>query len=457
MSRHTHDKRKPADSTPAIIHTPSPAPGSTLQRQPAAFEPAAPEAPGLSGVPLSTHFFGNISLFPPESTSGASAGGGPTVQASLRVSAPGDPYEQEAERVADSVMRMPAGPDAERGTGADMPSYYIQRSPSGAGADVSPQVESSIGQMQGGGQPLPAGERTFFEGRFGHDFSNIRIHADDHAAQTAQSLNARAFTVGSDIAFDSGEYQPGTDSGRHLLAHELTHTIQQTGGVAAKSVQRKLTISQAKDGQVVAKGTSERPPGPLTGGSQGDHTTPFVTLQHQLINAVQDLPPADAWHNLVETHKHYKTLPGYDLSAKWLIKQSDALLATNETVDTTKVDATHVESYANDLLTIRNGLKYTSLPTTGGSTGGNNESNTAGGLHWLEGELRRGKGTKFSQADAIKTMWDTFDGVRYQTLTNATDQANILKQHIATVLDAYPTVTQHFTLTPKLLEDNCPY
>jgi hypothetical protein len=203
------------------------------------------------------HRLGQYAIFPPESAPAAPAApaappsggdGQPTVQASLRVSAPGDVYEQEADRMADMVMRSPAGPDdepTERSTGPDMPSYYVQRAPSGAALNVSPEVEGDIGRMQGGGQPLPAGERSFFENRFGHDFSTIRIHADNHAVQTSRALNARAFTVGTDIAFDSGEYQPGTESGRHLLAHELTHTIQQTGGVATKQVQRKAADEEA--------------------------------------------------------------------------------------------------------------------------------------------------------------------------------------------------------------------
>ena len=266
MSRTSSRQRKPADATPARTAEPEHAPAHTqMARPPSSFGAAAPasaapvqDASAVSAAPVPAHSFANVAVFSETASvsadqpggegagwsgaapAGAGAASGSTfVQASLRVNTPGDPYEQEADRMADMVMRAPAGPDgAEPGGAPAMPSYYIQRSPSGAGVPVSPQVESNIGQMQGGGQPLPAGERSFFEGRFGHDFSQIRIHADDRAAQTAESINARAFTVGSDIAFGAGEYQPGTESGRHLLAHELTHTIQQTGGVATKRIQR---------------------------------------------------------------------------------------------------------------------------------------------------------------------------------------------------------------------------
>ena len=93
--------------------------------------------------------------------------------------------------------------------------------------DVSPELESAINSSRGGGSPLDSETRSFFEPRFGSDFSNVRIHNDSAAANSARQLNAEAFTRGSDIYFGSGRYQPNSPSGRHLLAHELTHTIQQ--------------------------------------------------------------------------------------------------------------------------------------------------------------------------------------------------------------------------------------
>ena len=92
--------------------------------------------------------------------------------------------------------------------------------------------------LQSPGQPLDAGTRSFMEPRFGHDFSQVRVHTDGHAAESARAVNALAYTVGRDIAFDHGQYRPYTHSGKQLLAHELAHTIQQ-GGVQryAKDVQ----------------------------------------------------------------------------------------------------------------------------------------------------------------------------------------------------------------------------
>lgn len=226
-------------------------------------------------------------------------------QAKLAVNTPGDAYEQEADRVAEQVMRMEApsgavgatalaeerlqakgtadpaileqliggaGPAAQEeevmraidpqagmlirrcsacggshkeeagGSGgmcaecaANQKDDSLQaKETPGANPAVSAKTEASIRGMQGGGQPLDAETRAFMEPRFGHDFSQVRVHADSHAGATAQSVSARAFTVGPDIAFAPGEYQPGSTSGKQLLAHELTHVIQQAGS----SIQR---------------------------------------------------------------------------------------------------------------------------------------------------------------------------------------------------------------------------
>jgi len=97
--------------------------------------------------------------------------------------------------------------------------------------NITPAVTFAIGagiqSLQGSGQPLSESDRGFFEPRIGADFSNVRIHRDSRAASVARSINARAFTHGHDVVFGTGEYSPNTRSGKKLLAHELTHTVQQ--------------------------------------------------------------------------------------------------------------------------------------------------------------------------------------------------------------------------------------
>ena len=84
--------------------------------------------------------------------------------------------------------------------------------------------------LRSSGQVLDVPTRTFMEKRLGNDFSQVRVHSDSKAAAAAQALQARAFTFGRDIVFDAQEYRPDSTRGKHLLAHELTHVIQQTGG-----------------------------------------------------------------------------------------------------------------------------------------------------------------------------------------------------------------------------------
>lgn len=139
-------------------------------------------------------------------------------QANLKMSHPGDKYEQEADRVADQVMRMPA-------------SGVQRQKEGGSGPAQSPTQDRPTTNTSGGsGQPLPDSVRSYFEPRFRHDFSKVRVHTDRRAAASAREISARAYTVGADIVFGKSQYASENTEGRRLLAHELTHVVQQTGG-----------------------------------------------------------------------------------------------------------------------------------------------------------------------------------------------------------------------------------
>ncbi|AUP79057.1 eCIS core domain-containing protein [Flavivirga eckloniae] len=99
------------------------------------------------------------------------------------------------------------------------------------------------------------GTKGFMESRFGSDFSDVKIHTGSEAVQMSRELNAQAFTVGNDIYFNQGKYSPNSDTGKHLLAHELTHTIQQRGGIGRK-LQRSLCIKSVFGGEVRFNGLS---------------------------------------------------------------------------------------------------------------------------------------------------------------------------------------------------------
>ncbi|HEX8262496.1 MAG TPA: DUF4157 domain-containing protein, partial [Allosphingosinicella sp.] len=172
------------------------------------------------------------------------------LQAKLKVAAVDDPLEREADRVADRLVGASAAPAAVSRAGAG----DVRRAEAGAGAAAGPGAEAALGGL-GAGVPLGADERSFFEPRLGRDLSAIRIHTGGAADKASKAIAARAFTRGTDIAFADGEYQPGTPGGRHLLAHELAHTLQAGGGGAIRRkcaadppdcAEDKLKLAQAK-------------------------------------------------------------------------------------------------------------------------------------------------------------------------------------------------------------------
>lgn len=191
------------------------------------------------------------------------------IQAKLEMSQPGDIYEQEADQAARQVMLMlddavigaaPSGQSAARvqrmcaecaeeslersaadneekkvnRRSADLRTVKLSRleQQSGGAATTSPAVEAQIEGLRGGGESLSEPLRRFFEPRFGFDFGRVRVHTDTQAAESARAINAHAFTIGSDVVFAAGQYAPDTSVGRGLIAHELAHVIQQTGGRA---------------------------------------------------------------------------------------------------------------------------------------------------------------------------------------------------------------------------------
>ena len=122
---------------------------------------------------------------------------------------------------------------------SNTPDTAIQRDLSG--------VSESLGNPDAG-QSLDSGARDFLEPKFGYSFENVKIHADGHADELSKAVNARAFTTGQDLYFRRGEYQPNSESGRHLLAHELTHTIQQSrASVSGSPVGERILVSDPND------------------------------------------------------------------------------------------------------------------------------------------------------------------------------------------------------------------
>ncbi len=160
------------------------------------------------------------------------------IQPKLSISHPNDPYEQEADNIADRVMRMPeAQLQRACACGGSCSSCQAEQTgqellqtkslgPSGLGQTSVPSVDHVL---RSSGEPLDVTTRNFMEQRFGQDFSGVRVHSDAAAGQSAREINAAAYTVGHDIVFGADRFAPATRDGSRLLAHELTHVLQQGG------------------------------------------------------------------------------------------------------------------------------------------------------------------------------------------------------------------------------------
>jgi hypothetical protein len=149
------------------------------------------------------------------------------VQPKLKVSQPGDSFEREADDVAEHIMRAPVGTGSLAQTGPAI----SRKADASASAAPAPAAVSNV--LRASGQPLDRATRGFFEPRFGRDLSGVRVHTGTTAAQSAYAVSALAYTTGKHVVFGAGRYAPGTPAGNRLLAHELTHVLQQSGQAGA--------------------------------------------------------------------------------------------------------------------------------------------------------------------------------------------------------------------------------
>jgi hypothetical protein len=187
------------------------------------------------------------------------------LQRKLAIGAVNDPLESEADAIAAGVMGM--APKAQASVGSATPVLRRKCSCGGekcdkckqeqegkvqrkAAASVTPREAPPIVHetLRSPGQPLDSSTRSFFEPRFKGDFSSVRVHADDKAAESARAVNALAYTVGPHLVFGPGQYAPSAPAGRELLAHELAHVMQQKDlDSATPRLNRKVAVEQPKD------------------------------------------------------------------------------------------------------------------------------------------------------------------------------------------------------------------
>ncbi len=224
------------------------------------------------------------------------------IQPKLTINQPNDVYEQEADVMADRVMRMeqpfiqakpiPLTQVQRKCAACEEEEKQAQRKEKNNEEVIADSsLENYVGNLNGSGQPLSNEVRNFYEPRFGCDFSNVRVHTDTVAAKSAQSINALAYTNGNNIVFNEGQYSPNNENGKRLLGHELTHVVQQGNAVQTKQIQRalgdghdllaerfqgRLQLEAAFDNERVIK--------------NGDNGPDVVILQLALIDAGHPLP-----------------------------------------------------------------------------------------------------------------------------------------------------------------------
>jgi hypothetical protein len=177
---------------------------------------------------------------------GCACGGGcprcrTTVPGGLKVGSANDRFEREADRVADQIMAMPGTPARRQDAELDTPEVIRAKALPGTVARHAGGLEAVLGRS-GPGKPLPVAERAFFEPRFGRDLGAVRLHDDTASATAAQSISAQAFTLGSEIYLGAKAQEPRGTDGRRLLAHELTHVVQQQAMTAPRLIQRQPTF-----------------------------------------------------------------------------------------------------------------------------------------------------------------------------------------------------------------------
>ncbi len=221
----------------------------------------------------------------------------------LTVNQPNDVYEQQADAMADRVMRMPIPqeinsffkplpPVIQRKCQAceEEEKHVHRKESNGNEIRGSNDLDSYVSTLGSSGQPMAASSRQFFEPHFGHDFSNVKLHTDSVAAKSAQSINALAYTTGNNIVFNSGQYSPESASGKKLMAHELTHVVQQQGNINPKSIQKAPAVTV--------------PPPPVTS-----------EVKQTLTETISNAPPRAAdWNKTITWDSKFQIV--YNLSVK---------------------------------------------------------------------------------------------------------------------------------------------
>jgi len=448
-----------------------------------------------------------------------------TVQAKLTIGEPGDKYEQEADRVASQVVKQINSPEAAQSTQGQsvqrqeepveelqakpsisdlqrsplplevqreaMPAEeelqaksILQRRAAIAGGEATNDLDTAINSARGSGQPLDAGLQRSMGQAMGADFSGVKVHTDAQSDQLNQSIQAKAFTTGQDVFFRQGAYDPGSRGGQELIAHELTHVVQQNGG----AVQRSPSTPQQNQIQSIVGGAKVRStivqrvtlnirpttganPGTISGVSnwtnrppsnlsiQGQHLTAYVTFKQTILSRVRDRTPTQAAAELYQVVQEIRMLPYMNPPSQWNnhIHQSlngiEQRLNQAATLPDQRQAARDVGYLIDAILTERNRVPSTAINEPG--TVGHGEAGHAGSLEVMENTIRKGMAGGYGAPQAqqaVEEMWSLFD---YDPPNPTTAKALLEIQrrvltHVMSMRTAFPHVFAWLTAkSPK--------
>lgn len=188
------------------------------------------------------------------------------IQPKLKIGVVGDKYEQEADQLARQMVSQINAPEGETVQREEMPEEedeklqmkpMLQRQVAGDAMAATPELETSIQKARGSGQPLARNIRKPMENAFGADFSSVKVHTDAQSDQLNQLMQAKAFTTKQNIFFRQGEYNPESQSGKELIAHELTHVLQQGSAVVRREqANDEITSLAGKNSQTASMAIS---------------------------------------------------------------------------------------------------------------------------------------------------------------------------------------------------------
>ncbi|KAI9129292.1 DUF4157 domain-containing protein (plasmid) [Acaryochloris sp. CCMEE 5410] len=382
----------------------------------------------------------------------------PWIQRKLTLGEPGDKYELEADRVASHAVQQINAP-ASKQSNLEHSVHHL---------------ESAINSARGSGHPLDAKLQQSMGQAMGADFSGVRVHTDAQSDQLNQSIQARAFTTGQDVFFREGAYQPGNRGGQELIAHELTHVVQQDenslSSISESSHSKQVKPSKTNRGQQISLSVNHvspkhiniqrvatsiewsdakevqtlevegRPPG-----TQGAHTTAFVVFVQGLRNRLFKKNFSDVLKELKTMTAEIKNLPGFSQGTKYmqnfvkdavdnLINNIDTAILNIGTISEIKYTQI-IQEFCNQYLRARNQVHFTADKDVKGSSPLGEAASNKVLVEYVAGYIEDPTEEDASAKAIAKQSFKLFDWKVTKKL-----KPDIVAQHLISIDQAFPGI-----------------